>query len=285
MLGIVLMQQLGMTVDQLFVLKYFTKTEYGLYGFGLFLATAMIAISGIFATAQPRILELVGGGEAEKSSHLVEASLALYVLIAAISIIFFLPLTDIVVHFHLKQYRAGLVLYSLMPAIALGRGLLVTLRPHFLAADRERHLITYQILGVLVTIGLDIVAIWRGWGMGAILSASAIGAFVTGVVMLREFERTRRTVGKAKYVVLGASVAGTVGVYLAYAQLPPGQDALHYLLSVLAITLGYTILVSLAVYITWQEWARLLGAYLEGSSRPFLRGIRAKLMPAESGVS
>lgn len=277
LLTVALLEQMMMTVDQLFVLRFFPKHEYGLYALGLFIVSTLIAISGVFLTAQPRILELWGAGEEEESRQTIETNIALYILTTALCVAPFLLLTAFMVHFYLVEYAAGLEVFVLMPAIALARGPVILLRSHFLVHNYEKRLIAFQICGLLLAMLLDGLIIWQGWSMSYIVLASTAGYLLTGALMFLDFERGRWAIGRAKYAMLVASLAGVIGVFLFYQYRETQQNDLHHIAKALSASLAYLILIISVFWITRRSWLHNVRLFIDGAQSPLLSGVRRKL--------
>lgn len=285
LLGVALLEQMMMTVDQLFILRFFPKQEFGIYSLGLFLVSVLISIAAIFLASQPRILELWGAGQKEQSRQINEASVALYVLASALCVAFFLPLTDFMVHFYLPKYTSGITVFVLMPAIAIARGPVILLRSHFLVHNRERRLIAFQACGLLSTAILDGLIIWQHWDMIWIVAASTAGYSLTGALMFFDFEREGHTMGRAKYAVLLASLAGVVAVSVFYQlRASVSSDVLRYIAETLGAALAYLLLIVTVMAVTWRSWLRSLRFYAGGAKIPFVTAFWRRLAATTRNV-
>lgn len=277
LLGLALLDQTMMNVDQLFLLGFFPKEQYGTYALGLFIVATIIAISGIFLTAQPRILKLWGAGKKDESRRMVEVNLSLYIIVAALSVAPFSLLTDLMINHYLQHYAAGLPLYVLMPVIALARGPVILLGPHYLSNNHERRLLAFRAAGLLLAVALNVLVVWRGWSLACIVLASAAGYLLTGALVFRDFERFSESVGRAKYAMLLASLVGVVGLFLFYEYRSQQSTAARYAAETLGALLAYLALVCGVLIATSRSWRGNLRLFNEGASFPLISSLRERL--------
>ncbi len=277
LLGVAFLEQIMMTIDQLFLLRFYPKEKYGVYALGLFIVSTLLAISGIFLTAQSRILELWGNEQREQSWQMIETNVALFFLCAAFCVAFFIPLTDFMIVFYLKRYAGGLAVFVLMPAIALVRGPVILLRTHFLAHNKERRLMAFQVCGLLVTAALDGLIIWQQWGLVYIVLASSVGYLLTGTMMFLDYEKGRLAINRAKYVMFIASLLGIVGIYLFYRNRVTAPGSIRYVMESLGVSFAYLAIIAGAFWKYRRAWIAHLRDFVSGAQIPWLSGIAGKL--------
>jgi O-antigen/teichoic acid export membrane protein len=277
LLGIALLDQTMMNVDQIFLLGFFPKEQYGTYALGLFIVATIIAISGIFLTAQPRILKLWGAGKKDESRRMVEVNLSLYVIVAALSVVPFILLTDLMVNHYLQHYAAGLSVYVLMPALALARGPLILLGPHYLSNNHERRLIAFRAVGLLLAVALNVLVVWQGWSIACIVLASTAGYLLTDALVFWDFERSGKSVGRAKYAMMLASLVGVVGLFLFYEYRGWQSTGARYVVETLGALLAYLALVGCVLIATSRSWKGNVRLFNEGASMPFISSLRGRL--------
>ncbi|MGB8951797.1 MAG: hypothetical protein WCC06_03925 [Candidatus Aminicenantales bacterium] len=276
LLGVTFTEQILMTVDQLFLLRFFSKHEFGIYAVGLFPVGALIGISGIFRTAEPRILELSGSGQKEHSVKIIEASVVLCMIVSALCVAPFMLLIDFLVHFYLKDYNAGLAFYALMPAIALARGPVIVLRSYFLARDRERRLIALQMFGIATVVFLDVLIIWQHWGVPHVILASTMGYLVTSVLMFMDLEQGQPTIRLAKYAVLLTSLVGVFGLFLFYANRGTQPISVQYIIESFIANLIYLLVMICILLATWRSWMVYVRIYIGGTRNPLLLRLKSR---------
>jgi len=266
LLAVAFLETLMMTIDQIFLLRYFSKAQYGIYALGLFLVSTLIAVSAIFVTHQPRILSLAGKGQVEKSMQLVEANLVLYTLVIVLCIPFFQLLTDLLVHFYLDKYTTGIAFYVLMPIIALARGPVIILRGYFIALHKERHVIMFQILGLALAAILNMITIWQGGGFFHIILASTLGYLLTGILMSIHFEKGWKKKDNVKYFILIINMLLVILMFaFYYLRSPLSTDVLTYIGYSLTAFVVYTTCTIIILYVTRNCWLPSVRFYLEGA--------------------
>jgi len=270
LLGVTFTEQIMMTVDQLFLLRFFSKSEFGIYAVGLFPVGALIGISGIFRTAEPRILELSGSNQKEQSIRIVEASVVLCIIVSIICVAPFVLLIDLLVHFYLKEYSAGLAFFALMPAIALARGPVIVMRSYFLSRDRERRLISYQICGIATAVLLNALIIWKHMGVPYVILASTMGYLITSGLMFIDFEKGLANFRVAKYAVHLTSLIGVLFLFLFYAKRRAQPNAILYLGESLIANMIYFLVMICILIATRKSWGEYIRIYFGGTRNPLL---------------
>jgi len=222
-----------MTIDQLFVLKFYPRQEYGIYALGLFFSTFLVAISGIFlGIIQPRVMFLRGKESPLEIYSTFEHCITAYFLTTVIFLAFLFPGIGFLIHFYLPKYEAGLPVYALQTGIAFSMGLVILFRPFYLTQDREKHLICYQTLTIALAILLDSIIILKKGSMFQISAVSIISFILLGAFMCWEFESSySKFIYKSKHY-LTKYCCLLVGVM--------GAAIFHYFWTKLDITLFYS---------------------------------------------
>jgi len=276
LLGVAFTELILMTVDQLFLLRFFSKYEFGIYAVGLFPVGALIGISGIFRTAEPRILELSGSNQKEQSVKIVEASVVLCIIVSVICVAPFMLLIDLLVHFYLKEYSAGLAFFALMPAIALARGPVIVLRSYFISQNRERQLISYQICGMATAVLLNALIIWKHLDIPYVIFASTMGYLITSVLMFIDFERGLANFRIAKYAVHLISLIGVFFLFLFYTKRGAQPNTILYLAESFIINMIYLLVMICILVTTRQSWVEYIRIYFGGTRNPLLLRLKCR---------
>ena len=224
LLGVALMDTGLMTVDQLFLLRFFPKEQFGIYSLGLFVASVALSISGILLTTLlPRVMALEGEGRREQVHRLVDSSITLYVLALIPFLALAVPGVSVIVRFYLPKYQAGIPVYVLLGGLALVRGPAILLRPFYVSRNQEKKLMMFQVAAISVAVLLDALVVLRHLGIAYIAMASFSAYAIISLLMLMEFERLGEAASNlGKYVTLGAGSAGVIAMYLYFtgAQFP-----------------------------------------------------------------
>jgi O-antigen/teichoic acid export membrane protein len=215
LLAVVLLDATMSNVDQLFLLKFFSKQQFGIYSLGLAFQGIAQSIASVFmGTIQPRVMGLAGEGRHPEVSRLVDSTVTLFLVLTLASLTLLIPAMAVVVRFYLPKYAAGIPTYVLLAGFALVRGPALLLRPFFMAHDQEKHLVGYQLLALTLAASLDAVVIWRGGGLNAVAAASFAGYSAVSILMLLHFQHIGKTgFNPTKYLIL---LLGTGTIVAAY---------------------------------------------------------------------
>jgi len=271
LLTVVLSEQALMTVDQLFLISFFPKEQYGIYALGLFLTTALLSASGIFLTVtQPKVMHLAGEGELDEARRVVQTSLTLYLVILAAAIGVSVLGTDLMVSYYLTKYQAGLHVFVLMPLLALVRGPVILLRPLFLARNQERRLVAIEAFGLALAVALDALVITFYPSLILVAFASILGYGVVTLGMawyMNSFSGTSERGGNRFIVAItAASVVGATGLFIFYgARDPAGNSVLQHLTESALACAVYTIWVGLFVWAGRRHWQEAWSLFRHGS--------------------
>jgi O-antigen/teichoic acid export membrane protein len=277
LLGVVFSEQVLMTLDQVFLLQFFSHEQYGIYVLGLFLTSALLIASGIFLTiTQPRVMQLVGAGMEKEAYKVVDTSLSLYVVFLAMVIGGAVLIMDLVVNFYLTKYQPGMVVFVIMPALALVRGPVILLRPFFLARNQERRVIVMQISGLLVATLLDVLVVRQNTkDMVQIALASVVGYGVVAGAMAWDFERSSGDRSLRKYGIILIALIGTAGLFLFYANRLSVHGVWNYVQGSLLAVILYTLWVGLFVWMGRAHWLKVWRHFRQGTNEI---GINASLL-------
>ncbi len=221
--AIALLDTALLTLDQLFVLAFLSKAQFGIYALGGFVATILLAISGVFLIIQPRLMRLEAESRPRESREVMEAALLLYLLLAVLAIVATVPAISLGVLLYLPKYRLGIPVYALFSALAILRGSGILLRPFFIARNQEAPFLRIEVSGVGVALLLNGLAWWMGAGLAGYCLASLGTYAVTMALMLFAFERQRLAAcrrGKYLFTVLGLGIVAAFYFALRRAFLP-----------------------------------------------------------------
>lgn len=274
LLLVYILETIMMTGDQVFLIRAYDKTEYGIYALGLFIVSTLIAVSAIFVTHQPRILALTAAGKKRESTTLVEANLILYIALVVVCIPFFLFMMDLLLRYYLTDYRVGVTLYALMPVMALARGPVVLLKGYFIACHRERDLIRWQSIGLAVIIVLNLIIVAFHGSLEWFVLSTTIGYAVSGWLMNRAFRLDHIEFGRTwSFMGWGILLMGiTYALYLVLETYTLNSDA-----PLLGSLVTFGLVASAAItllYMMRKTWASSLNLFLEGNITPALQTIR-----------
>ena len=203
------------TADRIMLVSMGSSRELGLYSLSMFGIALLMAPSGIFLTVlQPRMMHMVGAGQQLEARKLLEAGLSLYLLVTIAAVICALPGAALLLEHYFISYapgkRAAFILFSL----ALIRGPLLILQIHYLAANREKVLVTFNLIfGALVCL-LAGIALRQGLSIEGVAGAAVVAQSLFAVTLWIDFERKAAGgyVGVTKYLIM-------IGGLLMYAAL------------------------------------------------------------------
>ncbi len=271
LLGVVLIEQALMTVDQIFLIFFFPKTEYGIYALGLFLTTALLSASGIFLNVtQPKVMYLAGEGKLTEARAVVRTSLMLYIVLLSAGIGIAVLATDLMVTYYLSNYQAGLKVFVLMPILALVRCPVILLRPLFLARNHEKRLIVITGSGLVLSVVLDVLIVSFHPSLTLVAVASIMGyapvALTLAYNVLSSSERSERQENRFILALALSSIVGSIGLFLFYDSRNPAEvSAQGYLAESMLACAAYTIGAGLIVWVGRPHWMRAWKLFRYGS--------------------
>lgn len=206
------------TVDQLFILGFFTKKEFGLYALGLFFLTTLLSVSGFFLTIiRPQMMRYIATGELKNAHQIMNQALSSYLAIVVILISVGLPLFYCFVHWYLPTFADGMPVYFLITGMALVRGPVLLFQPYFIARNETNVIIRFYFCAIALGSILNLIVISMGGGLEEILLASIIAYSFLTIILLYFFEKRREVaVERTKYILLFLGTAVTLGFYLTY---------------------------------------------------------------------
>jgi len=260
LLWLALMELLLITLDQIFLLRYFPVSQYGLYMLGTALASFFEGPRAMLDAAQPRIMSLAGRGREDEAKTVVASTLSLFGLAAAALVAASVPAAALAVRFYLTKYRAGIGLYIVSPLLTIARAPMWLTRPYFLARNRERILILYESIGVLTIVVLcGLVVIFKG-GVVGIALATACGTAVTDFFALREFEGSIVALFRKfkRYALYAASVTGAMCIYAFWRATMANEPNPINLITLAMATTLYAIGILLVAYFARSAWLEAL---------------------------
>ena len=256
LLWLSLTELLMFTLDQLFLLYFFSVSEYGLYMLGMALAAFFDGPRSVCDAAQPRIMSLTGRGRADEAKRIVASTLSLYGIIAAAMLAASVPAAAVALRFYLVRYQAGMGLYIVTPLVTIACGPLWLVRPYFLARNKERRLIFYESIGLVVIASLDALVVAFKGEVVEIALATLFGVVVMDVLALRDFEGSILELLKSvkRYAFYPAAVIGAMCIYGFWrATMAAEKVPINIMkLSLAAMVYGVGILV--VAYLTRSEW-------------------------------
>ena len=256
-----LMDSILMTVDQIFLLKFFPKEQYGIYALGGFVASVMLSLSApLLSAIQPRVMSLEAEGHRAHVHRVIESSMTLYLLFLIVSLAFAIPCVTVAVRFYLPKYQAGIPTYVLLAGLALVRGPAILLRPYFVSRNQEKLLLRYQGIAVLLAVVLNTLVVLKGGGIASVAAASLCAYAVASGLMCTKFEQQGE--GEAwlgKYVILVVAFLGIIGIFVYFRAGHFSGDFMGYAAQVFAAGCLYLLslgLIALPMYRELREVAR-----------------------------
>jgi O-antigen/teichoic acid export membrane protein len=264
LLIISLMDTALITVDQLFLLKFFTKEQYGIYSLGLPFAAIALSLTAIFQTTiQPRILGLAGEDRHPEAHRLVDSGITLYLLAVIASLAALVPTMAVFVQFYLPKYASGVSTYVLVAGFALVRGPAILLRPFYLSANREKRLLGFQVLALALAGVVDGFVIWMGGGITSVAVASFCAYTLISCLMLLDFERASAAAfSYSKYVMLALGTATILVTRYMFRTGSFPRALGPYILHALSGTLLFVLVLLFVGLSTWRQLIRAAQLFL-----------------------
>ena len=265
LLGVQFSAEFLFSSDRLMLVLLASSRELGLYSLSMFGVALLLIPSGIFLTVlQPRIMRLTGAGEHREARQILEAGLALYLLLSIAVVIVALPSFSLLLAHYFTKYTGGMVAAYILFSLVFFQGPILLLRVHYLSNNREKVLVTLQVLFGILGCGLSAAALQLGHSIAGVATASLMAQALFSVALWIDFERKAAgSVGLAKYVIL----AGGLTVYLALAHSLSTRAEVASLLAdaqgVLARA-GLALVLVLAACAAGHKW-------IVATTRPFLK--------------
>lgn len=259
-----------LTIDQMFILGFYPKEQYGLYSFALFVAGAALSFSGVFLTILlPRVQRLEAEGSREEAHRIGSASLHIYCLLTVAFLGILIPSVCSVIRFYLPKYDAAIPICVLLAGYSLVRGPAIILRPIYLSKNRESRLLSFQVLGVGLALGLDSLVIWSGGGLAAMAVSSLTAYAVVSGLMCWEFEyRFGFAAAFGKYVIVPIGGLGIAAVYLVFRFRGPSLNPARFLTEATAIFVTWAVAVTVFAYVTRRDLFRVVALFFEHPADP-----------------
>lgn len=206
------------TVDQLFILGFFTKREFGLYVLGLFFSTTLLSVSGFFLTIiRPQMMRHIAKGQLKKAHQIMNQALSSYLAVVVMLISVGLPLLYCFIHWYLPAYTDGMPVYFLITGMALVRGPVLLFQPYFIARNETNRVIWFYFGAIALTAVLNSIVISIGGGLEEILLASIIAYFFLIGFLFYFFEKNMEAAAeRTKYILLCLGTGVTLVFYLVY---------------------------------------------------------------------
>ena len=274
LLAVTLIEQALMTVDQVYLVSFFPREQYGIYALGLFLTSALLSASGVFLTVtQPKVMHLAGEGKLDEARTVVRASLLLYLVILALLVGMAVFGMDLAVSYYLPKYQAGLHVFVLMPLMALVRGPVILLRPLFLARNQEKFLIAIELVGLGAAAVLDTLVVIYRPSLILIAMASILGYGLVAACMawsVHAFSRVSEAGSNRFTLFLSmSSMAGVAGLFAFYgARSSASVGIAHYVGEGFLAGTVYTTWVGLFVWAGRRHWQQAWRIFRHGSAVP-----------------
>ena len=260
LLSLAAIELMLITVDQFFLLRFFSVEQYGLYLLGGALANLSEILRVLFEAAQPRILSLTGAGRNDEAKTVVSSILSLYSLALVATVGLSVLCTALALRFYLTRYQMGMGLYILMPLMAITRGPMTLLRTYYLSKNQERRLILYEIASLVTMVTMYSLTVLLGWGLVGMALSIAGGCGVASVLMVRQFEGSLWGVLMhfKLYALYVAAALGLVGIYEFWRFTSQGPKGPINLMGLFMATLVYGVAMLAVIYFTRSEWQAAL---------------------------
>ncbi len=214
LLGVQFSGEFLFTSDRIMLVSLATPAELGLYSLSMFGLSMLLAPSGIFLTVlQPRIMKLTGAGEHLEARKILEAGLALYLLLSMAVVIVALPSFSILLSYYFTNYAKGMVAAYIIFSLVFFEGSMLILRVYYLALNRERVLVVFQLVSGVVGCALSGTALSLGHGIAGVAVAAVATQVLFACACWIYLERKGAgPVGAAKYLILAGAVAVYIGL-------------------------------------------------------------------------
>lgn len=272
LLAVVLAEQALMTVDQVFLLWFFAREEYGIYALGLFLTTVLLSASGVFLTVtQPKVMHLAGGGNLDEAKTVVRTSLTLYLVLVAGMVGVTILGMDLMVRLYLTKYQAGLQVFVLMPLLALMRAPVILLRPLFLARNLEKRLVAIEAGGLALAAVLDALVVTLHPAVMLIAAGSILGYSFVVLGMAWDLgvhaKASERDGNRFMLVITAASAVGVMGLFAFYGSVEWVQgEAFRYFTKGFLACAAYSAWMGLFIWAGRRHWMEAWRVFRHGSA-------------------
>lgn len=166
------------TLDQIFILYFFIKSDLGVYGIGLFLGQFLLIFSGILITYFNPIIQ----SNASFLKRNAIAILGMNIVFAWVIMFLFsfiVPAIFIILKFYLPDFQEGIKFYYLMVLFGVFRGAFLIYQRLFVALDKELDIIYVYFISILIGIVLNFVSIYLGLGILGIAGSSILVFFIS----------------------------------------------------------------------------------------------------------
>jgi O-antigen/teichoic acid export membrane protein len=248
-----------LSVDQFFLLHYYSRSYYGYYSLGLFVASSSLYVSGAFLTClQPRLMTLEGQNRREDVRKVVDSVLLIYSCLAGVLVALIIPAMTLFVTWYLPKYRPGLPIYVLMAAMCIVRGPAILLRPMFFAMNAEMLLVRAQIASLAVIIAANI-AILKFFPSPVMVAAGSVAAHAIGTSIIFWLHDRRKSGAQKfrKYVPSFVGIVGVAALFLAQLRASAGHG------TSIGITMaGFAAYLAVMVFVSWTCVRTLPGLQL-----------------------
>ena len=243
------------TLDQVFLLRFFPIGDYGIYVAGSFLANVLSSVAILFEVNLPRVMHLTGLGREKEAKQVVASTLSLFGLAASVGV-WFGPAAALAIRFYLTRYQSGTRLYILMPLLAMARLPDLLLHPYFLARNEERRLISAHLVGILTIVAIDTLVVWQHAGIVGIALASICGCSVSSAILVVRFEGSVAAVAKhlKRYATLVAAAIAVGGLYLFGITRFPGGTQPVGLVGMFSGAFVGTLVSAAVIYFSRSDW-------------------------------
>lgn len=200
------------TIDQLFILGYFPKTDYGFYSFGQFTSGVALMVCGSFTTIMhPRLMRRAEAGEHARAYQVLNYGILGFWSLLCVAFPVGYLLVYLVVHFYLPDYTPGIPLYFVIASTAFVRGPLIMMQPYFIARDEENVLIKSYLFSIGFAAALDMIIIYSGGGLLEIILATIAAYGLLNLQMLWMIDAPSTEGDRGKWMFLGLGVVIAAG--------------------------------------------------------------------------
>lgn len=265
LLGVQFSAEFLFTSDRLVLVCLASPEELGLYSLSMFGISLLLAPSGIFLTVlQPRIMRLTGAGQDPEARQILEAGLSLYLLLSVAVVIVALPSFSLLLAHYFTKYAEGMAAAYILFSLVFIQGPMIIVRIYYLSINREKVLLTVQLVFGAISCGLCTVALQMGYSIQGVAASTVAVQFICAVAVWFDLERQTSTrVGVAKYFILAGGLVVFAALAHSLATRPEAGSFLGDAQGALARA-GVALILVTACCLAGKRW-------IVATAKPFIR--------------
>lgn len=180
--SILIIEVINNTLDQIFILWFFTHYDYGVYALGTAFGWVMIAISGVFVTSlQPKIMafRIIDSKRVERYLH---DSILIFLLFCLLVIPFLAIGLTFFIKVYLTAFMEGLKIYLLLIFSSLIRSCIILIRTFYIAKNKELFYVKLSVFNVLLISLIYLAGHFIGLSFFSMIYAFIVGDMIIFLV-------------------------------------------------------------------------------------------------------